>query len=432
MTEARLHDDPAPPTRQDGRTWGRDRAITLPQQVNQPIFAGLSTEALIRLGAMCRLRTFETGEHLLVEGTAHPFLYILQQGTAEVRKTVQPGATLIPTLTSPAPLALTTVGPGDILGELKLFSDDPATEPSSASVVATSPVSVISLDLDALHADEHSADLRASLHRNVGQILSDRLRLTTAREAQTLSQALAESNRRVEAARFMLVMFAVVALVTTAMFHYIRLVEAERPRIDIAVFVFLLILAGPAAICIRRSAFPLESFGLTLHRARPVALEAILLSLPIMALAVPLKLALLAWDDAVPASPLFNPASLFVDRPFSTGAWLVFVLAYIIHAPAQEFVARAAFQGMLQNIRPLPPGRTDWTAIVVSNLTFAAAHAWLGTRYVAVTFVTGLFWGWLFARQRSLVGVTVSHILIGLWSIHILGLHLYLRDIGGE
>jgi membrane protease YdiL (CAAX protease family) len=38
-------------------------------------------------------------------------------------------------------------------------------------------------------------------------------------------------------------------------------------------------------------------------------------------------------------------------------------------------------------------------------------------------FVPGLFWGWMFAKQRSLVGVTVSHIAVGLWAIFALGVH---------
>jgi membrane protease YdiL (CAAX protease family) len=35
--------------------------------------------------------------------------------------------------------------------------------------------------------------------------------------------------------------------------------------------------------------------------------------------------------------------------------------------------------------------------------------------------VPGLFWGWMFARQRSIVGVTVSHIVVGLWANFLVG-----------
>ena len=38
-----------------------------------------------------------------------------------------------------------------------------------------------------------------------------------------------------------------------------------------------------------------------------------------------------------------------------------------------------------------------------------------------VVFVTGLFWGWLYSRQHSLVGVSVSHLLLGLTALEIVG-----------
>jgi hypothetical protein len=40
--------------------------------------------------------------------------------------------------------------------------------------------------------------------------------------------------------------------------------------------------------------------------------------------------------------------------------------------------------------------------------------------FAAASFVAGLGWGWLSARQRSLVGVTVSHVLTGLFVLFVL------------
>jgi membrane protease YdiL (CAAX protease family) len=37
-------------------------------------------------------------------------------------------------------------------------------------------------------------------------------------------------------------------------------------------------------------------------------------------------------------------------------------------------------------------------------------------------FVAGLFWGWLYARQRSLVGVSISHVLLGFWAFEVVDL----------
>jgi membrane protease YdiL (CAAX protease family) len=70
----------------------------------------------------------------------------------------------------------------------------------------------------------------------------------------------------------------------------------------------------------------------------------------------------------------------------------------------------------------VPPGRVNWKAIVVSNLIFATAHTYLGLWFCLAVFLPGIFWGWMFAKQRSIIGVTVSHILVGIWGIFALGL----------
>ena len=37
-------------------------------------------------------------------------------------------------------------------------------------------------------------------------------------------------------------------------------------------------------------------------------------------------------------------------------------------------------------------------------------------------FLPGLFWGWLYARHGTLIGVSVSHILLGLWTVFVVGI----------
>jgi membrane protease YdiL (CAAX protease family) len=65
--------------------------------------------------------------------------------------------------------------------------------------------------------------------------------------------------------------------------------------------------------------------------------------------------------------------------------------------------------------------RRRLSAILVSNLIYAVAHLHISLAFAAASFAAGLAWGWLFARQRSLVGVTVSHLLTGLFVLFVLG-----------
>ena len=80
--------------------------------------------------------------------------------------------------------------------------------------------------------------------------------------------------------------------------------------------------------------------------------------------------------------------------------------------PAQEFAVRGALQGSLETFFEGP--RRAWIAIVMSNILFSVVHVHLSMFFAAVTFVVGVFWGWLCYRHRSLVGACVSHLVLGL------------------
>ena len=34
---------------------------------------------------------------------------------------------------------------------------------------------------------------------------------------------------------------------------------------------------------------------------------------------------------------------------------------------------------------------------------------------MVASFFGGLLWGWLYSRERTLIGPTLSHVLLGLW-----------------
>ena len=55
---------------------------------------------------------------------------------------------------------------------------------------------------------------------------------------------------------------------------------------------------------------------------------------------------------------------------------------------------------------------------------FTQIHLHLTPGYAIAVFFPSLFWGALYARHRTLVGVSVSHILIGVYVAFFLGLPL--------
>jgi hypothetical protein len=103
------------------------------------------------------------------------------------------------------------------------------------------------------------------------------------------------------------------------------------------------------------------------------------------------------------------------------GIYLLELGIYVLLSPVQEFVARGVLQGSLQEFLT---GRNGvLKAILISNLIFSTFHLFVSPYFAVAAFLSGIFWGWLYSRHRTLIGVSVSHILVGAWTLYFLGAH---------
>jgi hypothetical protein len=94
------------------------------------------------------------------------------------------------------------------------------------------------------------------------------------------------------------------------------------------------------------------------------------------------------------------------------GGIVLTCLAYSVFAPVQEFIARGCFQSSFQNF--LMGKHRILLSIVISNLMFSMTHLHISTRFALLAFAPGLFWGWQYARHKNLIGISISHVIIGL------------------
>ncbi len=86
-------------------------------------------------------------------------------------------------------------------------------------------------------------------------------------------------------------------------------------------------------------------------------------------------------------------------------------ITYLVVAPLQEFICRGAVQGTLEKILDLR--YRGFFAVLVTTFLFGAVHMMSSLNLAVVSFVTGWLWGWMYHRQKNLVGVSLSHFLIG-------------------
>lgn len=166
-------------------------------------------------------------------------------------------------------------------------------------------------------------------------------------------------------------------------------------------------IGGAIAIILARRK-PLSEFGVTLLGWRKAIWESMLCTLPLLLLALFIK------QQFLTHTKVFQESTLLSLRYFDAS-----YIVYLLIAPLQEFIARGVYQNMLR--RMLVGKRSGLWAILLTSLLFGTFHIHQSISLAALSITMGLLWGWLYTRHRTLLGISLSHFLIGNW-VGILGL----------
>jgi len=138
--------------------------VSTEQLINDCVlFQSVTPDEMDELLCQAETEDFPEGARILDEGNSTRYLWIIQSGTCEVRKQLSNGDEQ----------TLTQLGPLSIFGEMSFFK--PA--PHSASVVATSDVSVVRIPWREFDQMLKSGGVGAQkVVYNTVRIMSDRLR----------------------------------------------------------------------------------------------------------------------------------------------------------------------------------------------------------------------------------------------------------------
>jgi len=108
----------------------------------------------------------------------------------------------------------------------------------------------------------------------------------------------------------------------------------------------------------------------------------------------------------------FYPGTFNDTRTFDFGYLDTSFIFYLLVAPLQEFLARGTVQGTLEKL--LDMKNKTFIAIMVTTFMFGALHIAYSFNLAMASFVTSWVWGWMFHRHQNLIGVSISHFLIGI------------------
>lgn len=158
---------------------------------------------------------------------------------------------------------------------------------------------------------------------------------------------------------------------------------------------------GIVILFIRLMRLPLKEFGVTFTGWKRSVIESVVVSAVVIGM-----LAAFKYYMIQSGSSLFSETTIF-----NFGYFGITYITYLLVAPMQEFIARGTMQGSLSLL--LPGKHSGLLAVLVTSFLFGALHM---SHSIALSFsalLTSLLWGWMYERHKTLVGVSLSHFLVG-------------------
>lgn len=372
------------------------------------LFQDLAEEDLARIAPLLTQRRVAPGTLIVREGEPTRELFIILDGLVEVTKRA-PGASY--------DHQLTTLGAGATFGELSIADRGPR----SASVRALADTTLAVLDFDHLATAIGRQDgVQARMLGNLSAHLGRRLRDVSEVTVVALEHELELARERVVMGNFI----TYVIFIMVGYGFVLRMMSDLARMVPDSTLVTIPVILGfsvPLYVMVRRSGQPMATYGLTWHGAGRGVRDAVVWTLPLLALCVVLKSVLIRTIPHLAGAPIFYLGGFRDPNVTSSTAWLTLglSLAYLVLVPIQEFIARGALQGPLQRFLVGPHATV--LAIVIANAMFTASHLYLSTTFALIAMLPGFLWGWLYARHGTLVAPIASHALVGWWALFVLG-----------
>jgi len=370
---------------------------------NHPVFEGVSEEELTEILPFFKLVSLPPGKILIEEKHARSKeLYLVLTGNLSVIKKVHDSDEGLFEHEFEKSFTVATLKPGDAIGELSFLKG----HARSATIKTVSESLLLSLSANQIEVLENNhPHVFGIMMRNLVGYVSERLKKTTDNEVRALKTELEKSILNSKANIFFSYVIGLLCFYNLFI-HFIINLSADVTMASIVSAIIILIFCAGLAFMIKHSGLPVRFFGLTLNNWKQSLKESLAWTVCIIAFFVALKFILINTISRYEHLPLFD------FQPFEQKYLAFNFILYGLHSPLQEFIARGVLQSGLSHFFTGKQA-TLWS-IVISNALFAATHVHLfGGLLAVIVFLPGLFWGYLYARHQTLIGVSISHILIG-------------------
>ena len=153
-------------------------------------------------------------------------------------------------------------------------------------------------------------------------------------------------------------------------------------------------------VIVKKSDLPRTFFGVTLHGAIKSIKYMFPSTIVICAIMIAIKYLCIQNDvkglDGV----------LFYDKYFN-----ILILLYVPVVAIQDFLSKGVIQTTIEHVLVGRHARL-WSIITASAL-FGLVHIQLSVEIAIASSLLGVYWGVVYVKSRTLIGVGISHLLIG-------------------
>jgi len=375
------------------------------------LFQGLSDHDLGSILKISDKIDIEEGNYFIHEGEKAENFYFILSGRVAIIKSGSHGT---------EEHVITCLESGDTVGEMALLDN----KCRSASAKAITPCELLRFPYHTLKAVGKQSALYDQIIQNIYSSITNRLDNNNTTVVTALEKQLEEYKMRVGLGTFMINNIVALCLFSFCL-SWITSKGAEVVASTVISLPLTLAFVVLFFSIIKSTHLPLRTFGLTILNWRKAMAESIFFTVMLCITAVMLKWILIHTVKSYMHHSLFEPyltiniKRIFYGFPLTSVWWIVVAIYSLLISPLQELIVRGGLQGPLEVF--LTGKYTPFKAIVVSNLMFSTTHLFLGFTASMTALIFGLYFGWLYSRHHTLVGVIFAHALIGTWASMIVG-----------
>jgi membrane protease YdiL (CAAX protease family)/CRP-like cAMP-binding protein len=379
---------------------------------SSPLFKQLDSTLLESIASCAAYKAIPKDAYLIRENEQASELFIIVKGNFSVFKSLDTG-------TGSQFANISLLRPYDAVGEFAFIDDKPRSANVRANDNDNAVIAISYKDIKLLPAE---------FYRTLAIRLTGEIRDSNDLFINKLREELAKTSEIAKMGRFICYVLLLISFYMLALSGFVSLVNNPYTNLFASTSV-IFIFSAVLIVMMKHNQYSLYDCGVTLIGWRKSIAESVGYTCIFLAIITLLKWSLIHGDSRFSHFSMFDLQAIVPFEKIGSPKFVIIyasaVIIYALFSLLQEFISRGILQSSLMDF--LHGKHKNTLSIIVTSGVFSAMHIHISAVLALVVFIPSVFWGWLYARQKTLLGPIISHIMVGWWVLFILGIDSMFR-----